>query len=129
MLILTIKTDQPTAEIGVYKDAHQLGYESWEAHRQLSVTLLSKIEGLLKTTGKDWENIQGIIFFKGPGSFTGLRIGASLVNALAFENKPVVGVNGKKWIEDGIALLQSGANDASAIPEYGTEPRTTKPKK
>ena len=81
MLILTIRTDKPEAEIGLFEDNKQLAYEMWQAHRELSDTIHKKIEKLLKSQKKDWQNIDGIVCFKGPGSFTGLRIGLTVGNA------------------------------------------------
>ncbi len=52
MLILTIKTDQTTAEVGLYEDEQRLAYEAWEAHRELSVTVHTKIQELLTKNTK-----------------------------------------------------------------------------
>ncbi len=130
VLILTIRTDKPEAEIGLYQDHQQLDYETWEAHRQLAETIHIKIQLLLKNSNKNWPDIQGIIFYKGPGSFTGLRIGAAVANALAGGNKrPIVGTNGEAWIAEGLRLLRAGKNHTLITPKYGAEPHTTSPRK
>jgi tRNA threonylcarbamoyladenosine biosynthesis protein TsaB len=128
-MILTIKTDQPLAEIGLYDGSDQTGYKSWEAHRELSSTIHVVIKDLLDAAGKDWSDINGIVYFKGPGSFTGLRIGASVANALAAANSASVSnKNGEDWIDEGIAAVQSGKNEP-AVPEYGSAPHITVQKK
>lgn len=48
MLILTIRTDKPEAEIGLFNDQEKIAYEVWEAHRELSVSLHQKVEDLLR---------------------------------------------------------------------------------
>jgi tRNA threonylcarbamoyladenosine biosynthesis protein TsaB len=41
-------------------------------------------------------DIEGVVCFKGPGSFTGLRIGLTVGNALAYaQNIPVVASKSK----------------------------------
>ena len=48
MLILTIRTDKPEAELGLYKDNQQLDYFVWQAHRELAETIHNKIKELLE---------------------------------------------------------------------------------
>ncbi len=130
MLILTLRTDKPEAEIALYQDSERLAYEIWEAHRQLAETIHIKIRQLLENAGKDWPDIQGIVCFQGPGSFTGLRIGAAVVNALASGNNvSIVGSVEKDWIALGTKRLLSGQNDLAVNPYYGAEPNITKPVK
>jgi tRNA threonylcarbamoyladenosine biosynthesis protein TsaB len=103
---------------------------TWTAHRELGMTLHTKIKDLLQKQNLDWNDIEGIVCFKGPGSFTGLRIGLSVGNALAQANSlPIIGAEGEDWIQDGIRKLAGGTNDKVVIPEYGGEVLTTKPKK
>ncbi len=129
-MIITLRTDKPEAEIGLYDDAHQLAHETWEAHRQLSVTIHTKMEALLKSQKSDWKDIDGVVCFKGPGSFTGLRIGHTVANSLAANlNIPVVANNGSQWKERGIKKLISGENEKVVLPDYGREARITLPKK
>lgn len=47
--------------------------------------LLSFIHEKLQENGKDFKDIKKIEFNNGPGSFTSLRIGASIVNAIIHE--------------------------------------------
>jgi hypothetical protein len=46
MITLTVRTDKPEAEVGLYKDNEQLAYISWQAHRELAETLHGKIRDL-----------------------------------------------------------------------------------
>lgn len=129
MLILTMRTDKPEAEIGLFSGSKKLAYKTWSAHRQLAESIHLKIHELLKSQGKDWHDIQAIVCFKGPGSFTGLRIGLTVANALASSlDIPIVGEVGQDWLDKGIQNLQKGKNDEAAIPEYGSEPHITSPK-
>lgn len=130
MLILTIRTDKPEAEIGLFDDNKQLGYETWQAHRQLAETIHRKLEQLLKDQGKTLQDIQGVVMYKGPGSFTGLRIGLSVGNALtASYGLPAAGATGENWAQDGIALIQNGQSTSVVMPEYGAPVHITTPKK
>ncbi len=130
MFILTIKTDQPEAQLCVYKDTELLAEETWQAHRQLAETIHSKIEELLKMQTQNWDSLEGVICYEGPGSFTGLRIGLSVGNALAYGQKiPIVACGGKKWREEGIGRLLEGNVDKLALPEYGGEIHITAPRK
>src|SRR5690606_16607766 len=120
MLILTIRTDKPEAEIGLFDDDKQLAYEKWQGHKQLSVTIHQEIKKLLQSQGKDWHDIEAVVCFKGPGSFTGLRIGLTVGNTLAANlSVPIIAADEDDWIEQGIGKILSGENDKLALPNYG----------
>lgn len=129
MLILTIRTDKPESEIGLYDDETQLAYEVWEAHRRLAETIHGKITELLQEQGKELRDVRGIVTYKGPGSFTGLRIGLSVANALAYGLQVPVVAEADDWIEKGIKRLKAGENDETALPNYGQPAHVTAPKK
>ena len=59
-----------------------------------SQVLLPLIEKILKVEKLDFNDLKGIEVETGPGSFTGLRVGISVANALAFSL--MIPVNGKK---------------------------------
>lgn len=55
----------------------------WHSQHDLAEGIFTFIHDKLLEHSADWPDISEITFFCGPGSFTGLRIGAALVNALA----------------------------------------------
>jgi tRNA threonylcarbamoyladenosine biosynthesis protein TsaB len=130
MLVLTIRTDKPEAEIGLFEDSVQQAYTKWYAHRELSVTLHQKIQDLLASVSRTAAEVDGIVGFAGPGSFTGLRIGLTVANALAYSlQKPVVASSGEDWIITGINRLQNGESIGIALPEYGAPVHITQQKR
>ena len=133
MIILTIRTDKPEAEVGLYEDDRQLAYRAWPAHRQLAETLHRTVEQMLRSQHKDWQDlqgIQGIVCFQGPGSFTGLRIGLTVGNALAYSYRiPIVASQDPQWLETGVGRLLNGESDRLVMPFYGAEANITVQKK
>ncbi len=130
MIIVTLRTDKPEAELALYDDEQQLAQRTWLAHRQLAETLHSTIEALLISQQKNWEDMQGIVCFQGPGSFTGLRIGLTVANALSESyHIPIVAEQGHSWLLTGIHRLMNGKTDELALPFYGADAHITQPKK
>lgn len=130
MIILTIRTDKPEAEIGLFRDNQKLAYETWHAHRALAETLHGKIRDLLAGQKLTMEDIEGIVCFKGPGSFTGLRIGLAVADALAYSlHLPIVGSTGSDWIPAATKRLVEGGNEKIILPEYGADVHITLPRR
>ncbi len=130
MIILVVRTDKPEAEIGLYDDEQQLSYTTWMAHRQLAETIHQKIADMLAAHNKQLQDIAGIVCFEGPGSFTGLRIGLTVANALAMGlDVPVVATQEQDWIGTGVRKLLGGANEHPVLPFYGADVHITQQKK
>lgn len=129
MFVLTIRTDKPEAEIGLYSDGEQMAYTTWQAHRQLAETLHAKIRELLASQNRQLSDIEGIACYGGPGSFTGLRIGITVGNALAYALRvPISAGTGEDWQDDTIALLENGEGGNVVVPEYGAPVHITQQK-
>jgi tRNA threonylcarbamoyladenosine biosynthesis protein TsaB len=103
---------------------------SWEAHRELAKGLLGYLEQELQSQEKGFADIAALGGFKGPGSFTGLRIGLTVLNSLADAlSVPLVGETGDDWQEKALMRLKRGDNDRIALPLYGSEAHITSPRK
>lgn len=105
-----------------------------ELNRNMARDILKFLEDSLRNIGKDYKDLEGIGFFAGPGSFTGLRIGASVVNTLADGlNIPIVAVKKEdendNWRQKAFEKLKNNENDKIALPFYGRGANITKPRK
>ncbi len=108
-LYLDTSTDQTILRLDNHEYAHSFAND-------LAEKLLAFIHDKLQLHNKDWSDISEIIFMSGPGSFTGLRIGASIVNTLAHElNIPLYDHHGNQH--------------QIIIPDYGRPANISQPKK
>ncbi len=127
-MLLGIKTDNPIAELYLYdKGGELIASKEWQAARELAHWLLREIDTFLDEHSSSLQALTGLFVFEGPGSFTGLRIGLTVMNTLAYaENIPIVGARGDDWRTAAVLALRSGANDHLVLPFYGAEARVTK---
>lgn len=128
-MIMYLDTSTPTCKL-TFSEENWTHEVSWEAGRGLAKGLLSFLETQLQEVGKSWTDITGIVVYQGPGSFTGLRIGITVCNSLAYANSlPIVGTLGDSWRDLGRQRLEAGENDEIVMPEYGGEANITQPRK
>lgn len=108
-LFLDTSTPETILRINNKEYTHSFGHD-------LAEQLLSWIHDKLTDNHYTWQDITEIEFMSGPGSFTGLRIGASIVNTLAHELN--------------IPLRDHHGNIQPIIlPDYGRPARITPPRK
>ena len=128
-MILLLDTSTPTCRLTLV-DGDWRDDSIWEAGRTLAKGLLGFLDQEISFAEKSWSDVSGLAVYKGPGSFTGLRIGITVFNTLAdINNLPIVGVTGEGWRASGLERLQNGENDKIVLPEYGGEANITKPRK
>jgi len=128
-MILLLDTSTPVCKLSFIEDDWRYDDE-WESGRALAKGLLTYLQNNLEKNGKAWTDISGIVAFKGPGSFTGLRIGLTVLNTFAdSEAIAIVGSTGDDWQSTGLARLSAGENDQLVMPEYGAEAHITTPRK
>lgn len=131
-MIIALRTDKPVSEVYLIdsKSNETIASKQWEAHRQLADTIHEVISDLMNKSHTTHAQISAVIVFKGPGSFTGLRIGISVANAIAYAlNIPIVGTLDENWMNDGISKILNNVNDKIVTPEYGGKVNITTPKK
>lgn len=89
---------------------------TWQSEHQLAEGIFTFIHDRLAKHHAGWPDISEITFFSGPGSFTGLRIGAAVVNTLADQLQ--------------IPLYDHhGAQHQIILPNYGRPANITPPRK
>ncbi|MDO4593813.1 MAG: tRNA (adenosine(37)-N6)-threonylcarbamoyltransferase complex dimerization subunit type 1 TsaB [Tissierellia bacterium] len=94
MRILAIDTSTMISTITICEDGEIIGDFNVNQQKTHSESLVPMIESLLKLLGIKIDDIDLYVIAKGPGSFTGLRIGMTVIKTLAqVHNKPVVSVS------------------------------------
>ncbi len=94
MLILALDSTATAASVALCEDKKPLAAFHLNNGNTHSETLLPMARALLEVTGRTIADIDLFACSIGPGSFTGVRIGAATVKGLAFgTDKPVLGVS------------------------------------
>jgi tRNA threonylcarbamoyladenosine biosynthesis protein TsaB len=128
-MILLLDTSTPVCKLTLI-DGESRFDDEWQADRTLAKGLLGYVAKRLQVHNKSWGDITAIGVFKGPGSFTGLRIGLTVLNTIAdSESIPIVGTSGENWQADALNALENGKNDHIVMPLYGSEAHITTPRK
>lgn len=128
-MILLLDTSTPVCKLTLV-DRDWRYSDEWQADRQLAKGLLHYLHDQLAKQDKTFQDITGIGVMKGPGSFTGLRIGLTVLNTIAdAEQIPIVGETGEEWQSKALAKLQAGTDEKIALPLYDREANITKPRK
>ncbi|WZL73780.1 tRNA (adenosine(37)-N6)-threonylcarbamoyltransferase complex dimerization subunit type 1 TsaB [Clostridiaceae bacterium 35-E11] len=94
MIILALDTSSIVATVALMEDDKLIGEYIINHQRTHSQKLMPMIEALMKSCEIQMKDIDVIAVAKGPGSFTGLRIGVATAKGLAHtRNIPVVGIS------------------------------------
>ncbi len=94
MTILGIETATESCSSAIVVDGRVVGELVADRPRAHAELLLSQIEAVLSATGLTLQSLDGLAVSIGPGSFTGLRIGLSVVKGLAWvTGKPLIAVS------------------------------------
>ncbi len=83
MNLLAIDTTGPSGGIALARDGEILEAVSIEAPDGFGAVIYPEIEALLSRAGLSLPDIDGYAAAAGPGSFTGIRVGLSVVKSLA----------------------------------------------
>ena len=94
MKILSIDTSNKSSSASILEDNNLLGEMFLNCGLVHSKTIYSTVKDLMSLTSSKMNEIDLLAVCTGPGSYTGIRIGTSLIKGLSFSlNKPCIGVS------------------------------------
>lgn len=94
MRVLSLDSSTEAASCAVVEDERLLGEITFNYEKQHSVILMSMIDSLLSNLHLELNSLDGYVVAKGPGSFTGLRIGMATIKGLSLSTgKPYIAVS------------------------------------
>ncbi len=94
MKILAVDTATTSCSVAIVDKTSLLSEFTIDREETHSKHLMDMIKAVLRMAGLNFSDLDGFAVTRGPGSFTGLRIGLSTIKGLAVASeKPVVGVS------------------------------------
>lgn len=126
-MILYLKTADELCQI--WLDEQKF---TWSAGRELSKGLLQFLQQSLENQRQTWSDVTAIVVFRGPGSYTSLRIGLTVANTLADSLQiPIVGAEGDDWRQTALNRIAQNptASDGIVTPIYTQDVFITQPRK
>lgn len=107
MKILSLDSATESASCALLDDEKLLGEITFNYKKQHSIITMPMIDSLLKNTGTDIKDIDGFVVSKGPGSFTGLRIGMATIKGLSQGlNKPLISISSLDALAHNLAFSE-----------------------
>ena len=93
-LILSIDTSTKVCSVALHQDGNLLAISELFTEKSHSGMLTTLCENVVKYAGFSLKSLDAFAVAKGPGSYTGLRIGVSTAKGFCFAlDKPLISVN------------------------------------
>jgi len=93
-ILLTIQTASPAGSVALSDGEHLLAEFNLDSRKTPTEWLLAAIDDLLVKTGLIKDSLDAIVIVRGPGAFTGLRVGLATAKGLALAlGCPLLGVS------------------------------------
>lgn len=106
MYLLALETATPTASVAVMQDGVLLAEHTLCNTRAHSETILPMVETLMQACSLMPGDLSAIAVDHGPGSFTGVRIGVSIANAMGHAlSIPIIGVSSLRILYEQVSFL------------------------
>ena len=94
MKILGIDTSSPAGSVALVENNCIISESKLSGSQAYSHSILAEVDGLLNRSQTKLKDLEGFAITNGPGSFTGLRVGMSLLKGLVMATeKPFAAVN------------------------------------
>ncbi len=93
-LLLSLDTSTASCSVALHRDGKLLGCYELFTERTSAAMLTTLISDVVQQAGYELTQVDAIAVAKGPGSYTGLRIGVSTAKGLCFAlDKPLIAIN------------------------------------
>lgn len=132
MLILSVDTSMPILSVALY-DNRVIGAITMEGKESRNQKLLPAIDWLLTESGIDRRDLKVLAVTRGPGSFTGVRVGLATVQGLAFAlNVPVVGMStheaaAEDWADQSVVLHSDAGRGEFYVSAFRADEQVLEP--
>ncbi|MDS0526607.1 tRNA (adenosine(37)-N6)-threonylcarbamoyltransferase complex dimerization subunit type 1 TsaB [Clostridium sp. SHJSY1] len=94
MIVLSLDSSSKVATVALLNDESLIGEYTLNDKKEHSVLLIPLIENILNESNLTVDDIDGFVVSKGPGSFTGLRIGMATIKGMSLgNNKPYISIS------------------------------------
>lgn len=104
-LLLNIESATPVCSVALCHDGKLLSMETSSEKNLHSEKLTLFVEGVMAKAGHELKDLEAVAVSEGPGSYTGLRIGASVAKGLCYSlNIPLIAVNTLRAIVESMKL-------------------------
>ena len=101
-LILSIETSSQVCSVSLHENGKEILTREETGFNVHSALLTSFIEEIVAGSGKNFSHLDALAVGKGPGSYTGLRIGVSTAKGLCYGlGIPLIGINTLKGMANG----------------------------
>ncbi len=116
-LILNLETATTVCSVSLAKDGKLIALKEQNGNYSHAENLTLFIENVCKQGNVKLSDIEAIAVSKGPGSYTGLRIGVSTAKGLCYSlDKPLIAVDTLKYLA--ISVSNSLKSDISHLTSY-----------
>lgn len=115
MKLLALDTSTEACSVALQYEGHKLTLDE-VCPQQHSKRILPMVQQVLAESGLGLNQLDGIVFGRGPGSFTGVRIGVGVTQGLAFgADLPVFGVSTLQAMAQAAVRLHQAKQVIAAI--------------
>lgn len=117
-LILNIETATPVCSVAISLDSKIIGIQESRKDKSHASLLAPFIHEIFKKSSIRKSQMEAVAISRGPGSYTGLRIGVSTAKGIAFAlNKPLIAVDTLQAMAYGMLKIKTQRDLKTIDPE------------